>query len=60
MSFWGELANPYSDLLKEGRSHPSFNAALCPPVLTSLFDVGTLFTYNDDKSIRTYVPIPPI
>jgi hypothetical protein len=55
---FGELNNRYSDLLKRGRFDLTFHSALNPPVDQSLFNVGTLFTYNQDGSIRTLVEPP--
>lgn len=56
----GEFNNRYSDLLKAGCDPLTFDSALNPPVDQTLFDVGTLFTYNADGTIRTIVSKTPI
>jgi len=55
---FGEKHNRYSDLLKSGCSYLTFCSALNPPVDQRLFNVGTLFTYNQDDTIRTLVGAP--
>ena len=55
---FGELSNRYSDLLKGGCPNLTFHSALNPPADQRWFNVGTLFTYNQDGTIRTLVDLP--